>query len=349
MFGCFALLKLMIEEMCRRLFQEFPGEISIGFIAHGDYCDEGTSYITKTQPFTTNVEQLVQFVKSTQAAGGGDAKECYELALHLATEFDWGKDDALKIMLVVGDERPHEVGYRFGRHYNTLDWKVEAKVLARQDVRIDGVQCLNRRESNSFYRELTEIGGGHHFKLDQFGEITDLILGVCYQGYGQDEFQQFAQQVEDRGRMNRATASNFQSLGATTKNSSRYFAKSKLPGLQPVEAGRFQIFPSTERISIKDFASHHSLTFEPGKLFYEWTKPEDIREENEVVLLDSVTGDIFTGDEARNKTGIPFGSRSPGKIKPVKIDGFRIFIQSTSHSRKTDPNTEILYEVNLTS
>ena len=48
---------------------------------HRDYCDKSTSYVKKMHRFSDNVDSLVQFIQSVEAAGGGDAPECYEHVL----------------------------------------------------------------------------------------------------------------------------------------------------------------------------------------------------------------------------------------------------------------------------
>ena len=51
---------------------------------------------------------------------------------------------------------------------------------------------------------------------------------------------------------------------------------------------------------------------------------------------------MYTGGEARNFIGLPFGER--GKIKPKLFDEYEVFIQSTSSNRKLMPETKFLYE-----
>ena len=49
------------------------------------------------------------------------------------------------------------------------------------------------------------------------------------------------------------------------------------------------------KCSIKDFVQVHALLFKAGRGFYEFTKPEIISNKKEVVLVDKITGDMFTG------------------------------------------------------
>ena len=45
------------------------------------------------------------------------------------------------------------------------------------------------------------------------------------------------------------------------------------------------------------------MLFRAGRGFYEFTKPEIISNKKEVVLVDKVTGDMFTGSEAFDMIG----------------------------------------------
>ena len=87
--------------------------------------------------------------------------------------------------------------------------------------------------------------------------------------------------------------------------------------------------------------------FAPGRGFYELGKRVLVQEKKEVVLRDTVTGDMFSGDLARDLIGLPYGER--GKISPQSVvhDGrrFDVFIQSTSYNRVLLPDTRFLYEV----
>lgn len=57
-----------MAETVKRLQEEIPG-IRIGVIAHGDYCDSASSYVTKIKDLTTNSQQLCTFVENVEATG----------------------------------------------------------------------------------------------------------------------------------------------------------------------------------------------------------------------------------------------------------------------------------------
>ena len=53
--------------MIRRLQRDMPG-IRIGLIAHGDYCDEKDSYVTKIKEFSEDVNDLCKFAKNVSSS-----------------------------------------------------------------------------------------------------------------------------------------------------------------------------------------------------------------------------------------------------------------------------------------
>lgn len=59
--------------------------------------------------------------------------------------------------------------------------------------------------------------------------------------------------------------------------------------------------------------------------------------------MDRRTGDMFSGAQAREIIGLPFGSR--GRLKPTLLDEWMVFFQSTSYNRKLIGGTRFLYEV----
>ena len=58
---------------------------------------------------------------------------------------------------------------------------VQPKVFSVfQNVKIYSVQCLNRRGSDHFYGELARITDGKHLHLDQFQNVVDMLMAICY-------------------------------------------------------------------------------------------------------------------------------------------------------------------------
>src|SRR5215468_8082549 len=63
MYPCLTQVRRNVKSTVTRLFEEIPG-IRIGIIAHGDYCDAGSTYVTKHLPLTDKVDAIVKFVET---------------------------------------------------------------------------------------------------------------------------------------------------------------------------------------------------------------------------------------------------------------------------------------------
>lgn len=335
MYPCLTQARRNIEALVRRLFRDIS-DLRIAIKVHGDYCDAGSTYVTKTLDFSTNVEQICNFVKSVGSTYGGDAPECYELVLHEARSLSW-KAERSRVLILIGDDVPHERNYALNT--KRLDWRNELKMLKEMGVNVYGVHAMPgiRQHSKSFYATIANETGGYYLTLDQFAAIEDIIYAICYKQSGKVALDSFQQEVEKRGGMNRNMANVFQTL-----TGKRMTIKER-PDLVSVPAGRFQVLSVDDDQSIKDFVEDQGLIFNKGRGFYEFMKTETIQENKEVVLMDDITGDMFFGDKAREMIGLPYGIR--GRIKPENITGYTVFVQSTSYNRKLIGGTRFLYEV----
>lgn len=129
--------------------------------------------------------------------------------------------------------------------------------------------------------------------------------------------------------------------GRSTKTATSVTSAS---GLLPVSPSRFQVLVVDEDQSIKDFAQDRGLVFKVGRGFYQFTKPENVSDKKEIVLMDKTSGDFYTGwAAAREFSGIEAGK--VGKQSPKDSDKYLVFIQSTSYNRKLIKGQKFLYEV----
>ena len=95
--------------------------------------------------------------------------------------------------------------------------------------------------------------------------------------------------------------------------------------------------------AIKPFVLRSGAMFQKGHGFYEFSKPEEIQAYKEIVLMDKQTGDMYTGDRARELAGIKDHVKGK-KQQPPPSDKWIMFIQSTSYNRKLVTGTKFLYE-----
>lgn len=338
MYPVLTQVRRKIKEAVNRLMSELPG-IHIGIIAHGDYCDAGSTYVTRHLDLTHDTTAIIDFVTNTQATGGGDAPECYELVLHEAQELVW-RPDATRVFVLIGDDVPHPPA----ANPQHLNWRTEVVALTTQGISVYAVQALNRRHATPFYRELAHTSGGFHLSLDQFAEITDMLMAICYRqdsstGSTDLKIQMYEEEVQRQGRMSRSLKRAF----ATLQGRAPTVEETGPIDLRAVPSGRFQVLEVDEAQPIQTFAERNGLVFKAGKGFYEFTKTETIQARKEIVLQHRATGDLFAGNQARVMLGLPIGEDA--RIRPTHLAEYRVFVQSTSYNRKLVSRTSFLYEV----
>lgn len=336
MYPCLAQVRKNVAAMVTRLFKEVSG-VRIGIIAHGDYCDEKSTYITTTLDFTTDESKLVHFINNVKSTGGGDWAECYEFVLNHARTLSWSAGTS-KSFIMIGDAIPHEPSYPLNTR--KLDWKNESSLLAEAGVKIYSVQAMNTREATPFWKKIAETTKGYHLKLDQFTDLYHLIMAVGLQQMGDDVLASYEKELIVNGQFNR----NMDNIIGTMlgRVASTTFTKTS-EELGAVPPGRFQIMTVDSDIAIKTFVENNGITFKQGRGFYQFTKRVEVQDYKEIILQHKLTGDMFTGAKARELAGIPVGVSA--KVSPEHMDDYIAFIQSTSNNRKLLAGTKFLYEV----
>lgn len=65
MYACLTQVRNKLQDIIKRLKRDIPG-IKMAVIAHGDYCDVNSSYVTKMVDFTADENALTKFVKNVR-------------------------------------------------------------------------------------------------------------------------------------------------------------------------------------------------------------------------------------------------------------------------------------------
>ena len=180
-----------------RLFNEIKG-IRIGVIVHGDYCDY-PKMCYKIEP-SRQVETLKQFIKQAPNTSGGDSPECYEFVLNLAQKMTW--KSKVKVLVLIGDESPHEVGYDFPKKLPDLgeklkiSWKEETKKCKENGIAIFSCHGLSEMNSRSkpFYEYIANQTGGFYLPLDELSSFPEYMVGICMKAMdGAEDYQSLLQ------------------------------------------------------------------------------------------------------------------------------------------------------------
>ncbi|XP_046566853.1 uncharacterized protein LOC124275374 [Haliotis rubra] len=192
--ACLAEVRGRLQDMIQRLQADIPA-IRIAVFAHGDYCTK-SRYVTKWIDFSTNVKELCDFVMNVENTGGNaDDGECYELVLRqVREELSW-TPGSNRVLVVVGDDNPHDPNFR--GNTQKIDWRKEIKTLQTTGIRIYGVECDSR--ARDFFQTISNDTGGRHLKLDNFTNIFDFLMAICYREHGADILHLYEKEVRARG------------------------------------------------------------------------------------------------------------------------------------------------------
>lgn len=342
MYPCLTQVRRSIKEVVNKLFKDIPN-LRISIIAHGDYCDVGNPYVITVKDFSNDENELIDFINNVKPTYGGDAPECYELVLNQSrTNLSWQSGTA-KVLILIGDDIPH--GPSYPGNVNKIDWRNELGLLLECGINVYGIHAMPgiRKHSKAFYEEIAEKTGGFYLTLDQFSNITDLIMAICYKQDGQDSLTSFEEELKSKGRMNYNIKTSIQKLKNVVID--EYISED---GLIPVTEGRFQSLTVDKEQSIKEFILEQGISFKTGRGFYELTKSEKVGLNKEILLYEKETGKIFSGPQVREMLRLSPQENIRGvneTLKPVLLEKYKVFIQSTSYNRKLVSNTCLLYEV----
>jgi hypothetical protein len=152
----------------------------------------------------------------------------------------------------------------------------------------------------------------------------------------------YAQTLEKAGTMTadtRAAVTMLLNKGTVSKG-----------GLKGVAAGEFVIMDVTERVKIEDLIKRQGLVFEPGNLFYQWTKRERAIQAGKQIVAQRKDRpeEFYTGDRARTLANLPTdGKTSAANVTPPESSAYVFYVRSDSMNRVVLPGTKVLYKAKV--
>lgn len=327
-------VRYKINQLVEDLFGKI-NDLRVGIIIHNDYCDHDT--IQKLE-LTNNKQAIINFVNTGSSCGGGDAPECYELVLHEFQNFDWQSDN--RVAILIGDEVPHEAGYRYGKWLNQYLWQHETIICAKKGIKVYSIQALYNKHANYFYETVAKLGNGVKLDLSQFAHITQYLSAIAYQQVGQlDQYQE----ANPEFKTNLALANMFNKLKGIVVDDKVVEALDK----KLVMLSRFQVLDVPSRIRINDFITARGSRYKAGRGFYQLVKSETVQAKKQILMVHKKTGEIIDDTNVcRRMLGLPIAMES--KINPRLVSickDYDVYIQSTSYTRQLDAGTNFLYEV----
>lgn len=127
-------VKTKVKQLVAKLAGGKPAPIvRVGLVA---YRDRGDDYVTKTFPFSDNIDNVVKDISALEADGGGDTPEALNQGLHAALhDLKWDEDKkTAKLLFLIGDAGPHEYAGDF-------NWQTESKQAISRGIQINTIAC----------------------------------------------------------------------------------------------------------------------------------------------------------------------------------------------------------------
>lgn len=171
-------------------------DLRIGIVAHGDYADiksdkkvnlfngdiEGAYYSLFP---TSDKKKIIRFIEKNHETSGGDTDEFYELVIKKINEETPWRKNAKKLVILIADSEPHQVGYKCRSYENNIDWFQQAKTAAEKNIQYDTLSC---GVSSLWRRTLSEITGGVHMPFSEVNKVQHIVVASTLARYSEKEF-----------------------------------------------------------------------------------------------------------------------------------------------------------------
>ena len=121
-----------------------------------------------------------------------------------------------------------------------------------------------------------------------------------------------------------------------------------LSKLEPVIPGKYQQIYVEKDSNNKELFADFGPKFKTGLIYYELVKSEEVSPKKHVIIMDKETGDLYSGNAAREMIGLrPYdpADSTKDRIKASDLGNLVVYIQSTSVNRKHKAGSTILFEL----
>jgi hypothetical protein len=158
--------KQKIWSVCNQIAGGRPlPDLKVGLVA---YRDRGDAYVTKVFDLSDDLDAVHGHLKGFVAAGGGDAPESVNQALHDAVhKVSWGTNKkTLKIIFLVGDAPPH-MDYK-----DDVKYPETCKKAAEKGILINAIQCGADPACAKAWKDIAAKAGGSFAAVPQAGGVV---------------------------------------------------------------------------------------------------------------------------------------------------------------------------------
>lgn len=216
-----------IETICDNIIQSeqlsTPGALRIGLVAFRDHPPQDYSFVTKEFPFTSDVSEIKDHLKTLYATGGGDGPEAVTAAMRAVLDLQW-RSTATRLAVLIADAPPHGIGeYGDGFPHGSpegSDPLVLARLMAQSGISLFMVACEPALSSYShaadFYQGIVRITAGLLVPLTTASLLTHVIIAAASEAMALDRLhREVGDEVAERlrtlsleGQQNNASSAN---------------------------------------------------------------------------------------------------------------------------------------------
>ena len=139
-------------------------DLRVGLVAYRDVSDD---YVTKDFPLTGDLDAMFVELSTYQAAGGGDIPEDVDAALYDAVHKMTWRQNATKLIFIVGDAPPATRG-----DVPAID--VSARDAAAMQIEINTIRCGEDPDTAVAWQRIAAIGHGEFSTIREDGGVQQI-------------------------------------------------------------------------------------------------------------------------------------------------------------------------------
>ncbi|XP_060566255.1 alpha-protein kinase vwkA-like [Ruditapes philippinarum] len=235
-------------------------DLRIALIEYRDHPPQETTFVTRTNDFTKDVELMKKWLNKAQASGGGDGPEAVAEGLYDVTKLSW-RPEAARITVLISDAPPHGLApwkdstFKEGSPNGHDPMKI-AQDLAKREIIIYAVGCEPSIDPyKDFFMALAYITGGQYIPLSDPRRLIQAIIGGAQEELSLQKFSNDVEQeinrvtaaggVVDEASIAQSVYEQLQQHGATSKQLLRN--DKPLEGASGL-AKKFAAFPSMDGV-----------------------------------------------------------------------------------------------------
>ena len=183
-----------------------PG-IAYALVLYRDHPPSENSFVTQSYAFSENLEDLQKALDGARAkGGGGDGAEAVVDGLYVAShDLKW-RENAHKVIVLVGDAPPHGWGSPKDRFPKGCPCEDEhgTVVDVAKNARVRGISIFSLGIGDTVamkksFEEIAKHGGGHYVSISHADTLIDEVLAVMGDEFGKVRIDRIVQSAYEPG------------------------------------------------------------------------------------------------------------------------------------------------------